>query len=283
MPKVVAGLQELLDRHALLYFPQQPLSIDQQIGFTSYFGEVCDENLSGRYHGYVSNRRPDSGVNADSALLWHSDNMWSAYPTLYIVLSGTEVVGDLAPTRFASNVRACRALDEELRGRVQALRTINLSNLAPGEQVGDVARSAIPVPPTRVVRKILPADDFHYPRTAYPVIWRHPRTGDEVLTVEEDFSAQIEGLPAEESERLYRQLFAIVYDERFVYDHHWQQDDLVIWDNLALQHGRPDFHGVPGIRTLARTSVQPLHHKYLETAPRVRELCEITNAARIAN
>ena len=44
------------------------------------------------------------------------------------------------------------------------------------------------------------------------------------------------------------QLFAILYDEANVYHHHWRQDDLVIWDNIALQHGRPADHELRRLR-----------------------------------
>jgi alpha-ketoglutarate-dependent taurine dioxygenase len=280
---IVQTLQVLLDRHALLSFPRQSLTIDQQIRFTSYFGDVCDENLSGRFHGYVSNRRPDSGVNADSKLLWHSDNMWSAYPTLYLVLYGSEIVGDLAPTLFASNARACKALDDDLRKTVSGLHTINMCCLAPKSDDEDVGPSTVPVPLQRRVRHELPESTFYYPRTTYPIIWRHPRTGEELLTAEEDFSARIEGLAVDESEAIYQRLFDIIYDEHHVYAHHWRQGDVVIWDNIALQHGRPDFQGKPGVRTLARTSVQPMHDKYLATAPRVHELSKLVNAAQPAS
>jgi taurine dioxygenase len=276
----IDALQSLLDEHALLSFPDQSITIEQQIRFTSYFGEVCDENLSGRYHGYISNRRLDSGVNADSLLLWHSDNMWSPYPTLYLVLYGSEIIGNLAPTLFASNVRACEALDDDLRKAVEGLRTINMCDLAPKSDSEDVARSLVPVPPQRRVREELPDNILYFPRTTYPVIWKHPRTGKELLTTEEDFSARIEGLTVEESERIYRLLFAVTYDERYVYAHHWRQGDVVMWDNIALQHGRPDFHGLAGTRTLARTSVQPTHDRHVQFAPRIHELSELVNAAR---
>ena len=77
------------------------------------------------------------------------------------------------------------------------------------------------------------------------------------------------------SDVVYQALFPIIYDPAHVYDHHWQQDDLILWDNIALQHGRPAFHGVAGERTLLRTTVNPAKEEYLRHARRVADFGEM--------
>lgn len=268
-------LQTLLDNYHLLYLPRQHLSAEEQIRFTSAFGPVVDESGTGsRRYCYVSNRRVDGAVSAEAPLLWHSDNMWSPAPTHYIALYGTEVVGDLAATRFACAERACSVLTDALRQEVEGLRTINMTDLPPAEAIGDKVRSSICASDNRVVLHELPADEFHFPRTSYPIIWKHPRTGEKLLTVQEDISVRIEDLGPEESERIYQTLFAVLYDEAYIYDHHWQKGDYVLWDNLALQHSRRGFYGAPGVRTLRRTVINPMQEAYFEHAPRVRQLGE---------
>ena len=48
-------------------------------------------------------------------------------------------------------------------------------------------------------------------------------------------------------------LYAHLYDPANVYAHEWQPNDLVIWDNLTVQHARPEPNAVP--RTLRRFHV----------------------------
>jgi taurine dioxygenase len=46
------------------------------------------------------------------------------------------------------------------------------------------------------------------------------------------------GRTEEESDELLDEIFAYLYSDRFVYEHEWVKDDLIIWDNITLQHGR---------------------------------------------
>jgi taurine dioxygenase len=82
--------------------------------------------------------------------------------------------------------------------------------------------------------------DPRSPRFAHPIIGRHPRSGAEVIMANEMHSDSIIGLPQAESDALLRELFAVVYDESNVLEHRWAIGDLVIWDNIALHHGRRD-------------------------------------------
>jgi taurine dioxygenase len=276
----VSELRDLLDRHHLISFPGQGLSPEEQIAFTSQFGPVTSDGDGDQLYGYISNQRMDSGVHADSALLWHSDNGWSPAPTYYIALGGSRVVGRLAPTSFANSVRAAQLLPPQLRARIAGLKTINVADLAPLPE-GDVPPSQKLLSEVRRVRQI-PEDDYYYPRWSYPLIWQHPRTGAELLPVYEDFSVCIEGMTPFESEEIYTQLFAILYDEANVYHHHWRQDDLVIWDNIALQHGRPAFKGANGERTLLRTTINPDKESYLRHARRVADFGEMLRSQAAA-
>lgn len=51
-------------------------------------------------------------------------------------------------------------------------------------------------------------------------------------------------LPLEEGEALLQDLFARLYAPDNVYSHYWRTDDVIIWDNIALQHARPAEAGV---------------------------------------
>jgi taurine dioxygenase len=56
------------------------------------------------------------------------------------------------------------------------------------------------------------------------------------------------------SEQLLRQVKAIIYQPSNTYVHAWRRGDLVIWDNIALQHARDHVAADEAERTLTRVT-----------------------------
>ena len=75
---------------------------------------------------------------------------------------------------------------------------------------------------------------------AHPVVVRHPVTGRKSLFVSPAYTVAIDGLSNRESTMLLRFLFAEAARPDFVYRHHWQPGDLVIWDELPTMHQGPE-------------------------------------------
>jgi taurine dioxygenase len=142
---------------------------------------------------------------------------------------------------FANAVAAAADLPADLRARIEPLQ----------------ARAAVDVTsPEREagVRVELGRLDESYPHAIRPVLWPHRSTGEPILAVWEQQTDALLPLPADESTALIRELFAHLYRPEHVMVHHWQAGDLLVWDNHALQHSRPDV-GVEEPRTLRRVCV----------------------------
>ncbi len=209
------------------------------------FGEPVDEAGTGAGHTFVSNARED-GVLADGRpLVLHADNMFTPEPLHVISLYGQRIDGPTAPTRFA-DVDAERvlgalsdggALDAGALADLRRARVLNLSGFAGGSyryRDGEVAP--------------------HHPRAVHPVVALNPRSGRPALRVSEQQSDRLVDWDPERSEVVLQALFAAVAAPGNVVEHHWRTGDLVVWDNRALQHGRPPLPG-PGERTLRRVAV----------------------------
>jgi taurine dioxygenase len=76
------------------------------------------------------------------------------------------------------------------------------------------------------------------PWTEHRAVMAHPVTGAPLLFVNEMQTARLVGVNEEESWALMQAVFGYLYDPPYVYEHMWNQGDLVIWDNIALQHAR---------------------------------------------
>jgi taurine dioxygenase len=81
-----------------------------------------------------------------------------------------------------------------------------------------------------------------------------PHTDQQALLVNELMTSHIVELPEDEGEALLQELFSRLYAEENASTHVCQTDDVIIWDNLALQHSRPLDVGC-GTRHLRRQSL----------------------------
>jgi taurine dioxygenase len=239
------ALRALLAERHLLVLRDQDLTADDQVRVLALFGEPVDESGAGVGHTFVSNARED-GVLADGRpLVLHADNMFTPEPLHVISLYGQRIDGPTAPTLFA-DVDADRvlaalsdggALEPATAAEVRAARVLNLSGFAGGS---NRYRDAEVAP--------------QHPRAEHPAVAVNPRTGRAALRVSEQQTDRLIDWDPERSEAVLGALFAAISAPGNVVEHHWRTGDLVIWDNRALQHGRPPLPG-PDERTLRRVAV----------------------------
>lgn len=224
------GLKTLLDQHHLLVFRNQDIEAEDQIRLLGMFGPICDEVGNGSFHSFVSNVRKD-GLFGEWELVFHSDWTWRAYQPPVFSLYGLEVNGASVPTRFANGIRACQVLSPELRQKLASMSAVHASDLTTDSSVGYGPRVRLLDFP------VMPPEQTH-PRAVHPVLKPHPKTGTPVLFVTHRHTSHFQGLTSEENEQLMAQVFEVLYHPDNVYTHHWSKGDLVVWDNVALQHGR---------------------------------------------
>ena len=82
---------------------------------------------------------------------------------------------------------------------------------------------------------------------------RHPWSDAQVLMTNSN-AKSIVGVSPERSRELLARLAALVDDPERIYRHTWKKGDLIVWDNLLLQHARSDFDTAER-RTLRRCAI----------------------------
>jgi len=82
--------------------------------------------------------------------------------------------------------------------------------------------------------------DAEYPPKEWPLVIRHPVTGRKALFIVPGYVAHIVGLKRAESHAMIRLLCQHVRSASFIYRHHWQPGDLVVWDEVFALHRAPD-------------------------------------------
>jgi alpha-ketoglutarate-dependent taurine dioxygenase len=200
---------------------------------------AADAEKQGRF--YISNKR-DGAAAPFGRLMFHTDMMWSDNPFTVLSLYGEEVEPPVAPTLFASPAHAWDTLPDDLRARVDGLSAVHVTGPEgfDGRRRGDVDGELVQPLRDRVLS------------ATTSVAHRHPRTDRPLLYVSQGMTKEIAGLPHDESEDLLEALFAHLYAPENLWQHEWRQGDLLVWDNLAVQHARPDVRTDGPVRTLRK-------------------------------
>ncbi len=238
--------------HALVFRAQDALPVDAQIALLSRFGPVLEEREPGQRHSFVTNTVGEGkGVDdmydgyREGALTPHMDFTYTRYPADAISLYAEALPSGGSETTFYSNVAPLAAMSPELRERLRGYTIRCVLDLEDLKE--DVVRYLEPPTEGR------PMVQHH----VWPLVRRHPRKpGVEMLFCTAQQTECVLELPRAESDALLRDLFEKhLYLPSNRYVHAWQPGDLVVWDNLALQHSRERTPLLSGARTLRRVSV----------------------------
>ncbi len=208
--------------HALLLFRDQPLSEARQCAVGELFG-TNNTHLARGGVSYLSSS--DGTAAATGPLIFHSDLTAWEHPMRALMLFAVEVPSRGGATLLADTARACAQLPDTLRRRAETLSALHISDTTLGYAVRYRAADAGPQ-----------AD-----RAIHPVVSRHPETGQPLLFVNRQMTDSIVGLSERDSEQLIDELLGYLYAPQNLYRHTWRARDLLIWDNLRLQHCREDF------------------------------------------
>ncbi len=237
-PAQIKAVEEAMDQHAVLVFRDQNLSQTQQIEFAKSLGplDMGLRKLKGGPHRLeyaeladISNVKVDGEV-ADRAhakivgnvanQLWHSDSSFQKPRAKYSMLSAVTVPVFGGETEFADLRMAWDDLPDWRQRQVEGLRAVHYalhSRFLLGDtQYTEEQRTAIP-----------PA--------SWPLVQTDPRTGRKILFVG-IHACEIEGMTLAEGRMLLLDLMEHATQRQFVYQHHWQVGDLVMWDNTSTVH-----------------------------------------------
>ncbi len=252
-PALQDDLRALFAEHNIVVFRKQTITKEDQVRVMSHLGPPLDDV---RDFGLVSNTRKD-GAFGITALEFHSDNIFMAEPILGVSLYALDVVDGASSTNFANTRRAYGKLPDSLRARLQDLEAVQILGYHLTE---------------RNTAATVPQDDRR-PWTARPVVIKHRTTDVPMLCLCRMNTDHIVGLPHQESEAIINEVFSYLYAPDNVYEHKWHNGDIVIWDNLAMQHARGPVKDV-GRRTLQRVAMGPkgFNEQSFADIPREQEI-----------
>ena len=143
-------------------------------------------------------------------------------PLMGAMLYAEEIPSTGGNTLFANMYDAYDSLTDELKTRVTGLQAVHVFDYETQVKSGRFDRSSAP-------------------HATHPAIRTHPETGRKALYVNRLMTEELVGLPRAENDDLLQRLYRHAEDSTHVYEHIWQVNDLVMWDNRCTQHARTDF------------------------------------------
>lgn len=215
-------------RFALLIFPGQHLTRDEQVAFAKRFGKLEFEIAA------LSNVKADGTLlGADSDMMkvlignmgWHHDSTYMPIQAKGAVFTAEVVPGSGGETEWADMRAAYDALDPTLRAKVEELaayHSLYYSQAKLGHQPGRGSDYS--------------GYGFHDgPVPMRPLVKVHPETKRRSLIIGRH-AHNIPTMREDESESFLQQLVDFACRPPRVYQHKWSPGDAVVWDNRCLMH-----------------------------------------------
>jgi alpha-ketoglutarate-dependent taurine dioxygenase len=247
-PHDIAELRRAYDAHTMLLFRGGGrVSHERHVEIAAWFGppDPVDNSGRGDFVSVLQNEEPAGSLQ----LPFHSDLTYTDCPIKAICLQAIEVPANGTSTTFISSMAAWNRLPAPLQDVLadMTLRHLHVSNVSAYDWPDFIAE--------------------------HPVRTLHPRTGRPILLVTEHHADRILELDEAASKAMIERLYGYLYAPEARYEHWWQRDDLLMWDNLAVQHARTK-HSDPaeGKRALQRVALAEVGLQELIERARARQM-----------
>ena len=218
-------------RYGFLVFPSQYLNDMENIQFGELFGSLefgglpianQYKNEDGTYGDIIEldSQRMRTNVGNEA---WHTDSTYWPVSSKCAMLTAHTVPDTGGETELADTRDAYEELSPKMKARIEHLSAFHSTQYSQANDVGDFPEQA-------------EGTIYHGEAYLRPLVKVHPETGKKNLFIGRH-AFGIPGLTRTESRSLLKELMNFVVSEpKRIYQHKWQEGDLLFWDNRALLH-----------------------------------------------
>ena len=219
-------------KYGLIVFPKLPLSHDEFKDFALSFGDFGDDPFISSLPDYPNIAEIKRSANEKATPFggtWHSDWSFMKKPPSATLLHSKIIPPVGGNTLFANTEKSFAALPEEMKNRLRNLKVIHSAKI-PYADDGFYALEK-----EERSMKILPSKEAKA-TYSHPMVKIHPETNKECLFINPVYTINIEGFSEDESQQLLWELYEHMIQDKFVYEHVWNKDMLIMWDNRTVMH-----------------------------------------------
>ena len=218
--------------YGLIVFPKLPLSHDEFKDFALSFGEFGDDPFISSlpdYPNIAEIKRSAKEKATPFGGTWHSDWSFMKKPPSATLLHSKIIPPVGGNTLFANTEKAFAALPDEMKDKLRNLKVIHSAKI-PYADDGFYALEK-----EERSMKILPSKEAKA-TFSHPMIKIHPETKKECLFINAVYTINIEGFSEDESQQLLWELYEHMIQDQFIYEHVWNENMLIMWDNRTVMH-----------------------------------------------
>ena len=218
--------------YGLIVFPKLPLSHDEFKDFALSFGNFGDDPFISSLPDYPNIAEIKRSANEKATPFggtWHSDWSFMKKPPSATLLHSKIIPPVGGNTLFANTERSFAALPEEMKNKLRNLKVIHSAKI-PYADDGFYALEK-----EERSMKILPSKEAKA-TFSHPMVKIHPETNKECLFINPVYTINVEGFSEDESQQLLWELYEHMIKDQFVYEHVWNDDMLIMWDNRTVMH-----------------------------------------------
>jgi taurine dioxygenase len=245
-----AAIYQAFVHYQVLLFGEQDLPPAKQVEFAHHFGEV-QIHVMNQYHadGYpelyrLSNvgadDRPNGRYPDKGTLVWHTDGSWRPLTGQATIIYGEVVPESGGETHFCDMYAALQRLSPQWKERIDGKRAVHNLDFSRTRRHGEE-------PMTEAQKRETPPVD-------HPIVRVHPDTGRKCLFLG-DHAEYILGMPYGEGRAWIEELNTLAVHPDLTYEHRWQPNELLVWDNRCVMHRVTPYDPATQRRTIRRCTI----------------------------
>lgn len=254
-PELVAAIESLMDKLAVLVIRDQLLDDEQHIAMSRAFGplELPPDYRTGAPRRLRSELYDASNLDAEGKVLspdsprreynkansiFHADSTFNDLPTSWSLLLSHVIPENGGTTEFIDTRVVYDDLPDETKFQIENLKAVHdLWHSRPGGEHFKI---------TDKMRRLMPPVE-HSAVTVLP-------DGRKALCIG-SHASHVVGMPVEAGRNLLNQLYSFATQPRYIYTHAWRGGDLIIWDNRRALHRASPWQDNGQVRDMRRTTL----------------------------
>ena len=260
--EVIEKLEYALNNFCVLIFKKQKLNDEQQLKFSKYFGDIEEAGNDTTIRKKNERRIPDSFGDVSNldknnkplkktdikryfALgnrLWHTDASFKKIPAKYSLLSGRKVTKVGGETQFVDMRAAYDDLLENKKEQIQQLICFH-SLIYSRQRLG-----------IDMYNMLSEEDIKNFKPVKQPMVRENNISKRKSIFLASHIG-QIEGMEKPDTILFVNDLMEHCTQDKFLYTHQWDENDLVVWDNRQSMHRGLYFDDQNEIRDVRRTTI----------------------------